>query len=252
MKTGMLCIHGFTGGPYEVRPFVEFIESKTDWVVKTPTLPGHGPTLSLKNLKAENWMMEAEQALRLLQKEVDRVVIVGFSMGGLIALYLSLRYKIDQIVLLSAAAKYISGGQLLNDVKEIMADAIQGKISTNTFYHLYEYKLTHTPFKATIEFLRIVKMVEPYYASITTPVCIVQGKKDGIVPFGTAEYLYDQLGSSEKLLVISEGGKHHICYSNDCDDWFNEVLVFLQQKEKTNYYDCSKKIASDSKSCYSV
>jgi len=238
MKTGMLCIHGFTGGPYEVQPFVEFIEMKTDWVVKTPTLPGHGPTLSLKNAKAETWMMEAEQALRLLQKEVDRVVIVGFSMGGLIALYLALRYKIDQIVLLSAAAKYISGGQLLDDVKEIMTDALQGSLSKNTFYHLYEYKLTHTPLKATIEFLRIVKMVEPYYGLITTPVCIVQGQKDGIVPFGTAEYLYEQLGSDEKLLVISEGGKHHICYSNDCEDWFNEVFSFLQSKEETNYDDC--------------
>ena len=252
MKTGVLCIHGFTGGPYEVQPFVEFIEGNTDWVVKAPTLPGHGPILSLKKIKAENWMMEAEQALRLLQKKVDRVVVVGFSMGGLIALYLAQRYKIDRLVLLSAAAKYISAGQLLEDVKEMMVDAIQGKLSTNTFYHLYEYKLTHTPLKATIEFLRIVKMVEPFYASIKTPTCIVQGRKDSIVPFGTADYLYEQLGSSEKLLVISESGKHHICYSDDCEDWFNKVLQFLQSNEEPNNHDCGKKIASDSKSCYSI
>ncbi|MET1014648.1 MAG: carboxylesterase, partial [Paenisporosarcina sp.] len=50
MKTGVLCIHGFTGGPYEVQPFVDFLERRTDWVVRTPTLPGHGPTLSLKKM----------------------------------------------------------------------------------------------------------------------------------------------------------------------------------------------------------
>ncbi|WP_369751104.1 alpha/beta hydrolase [Paenisporosarcina sp. TG20] len=159
MKTGILCIHGFTGGPYEIEPFVQYIKEKTDWIVRVPTLPGHGPRLSLTEFTAENWMMEPEQALRLLQKQVDRVVIVGFSMGGLIALYLSLRYKINRLVLLSTAVKYISAVQLLEDVKGIMADAVNGKISTNTFYHLYEYKLTNTPLRATIEFLRIVKMV---------------------------------------------------------------------------------------------
>ena len=34
--------------------------------------------------------MEAELALKKLQKEVDRVIVVGFSMGGLIAMYLAL------------------------------------------------------------------------------------------------------------------------------------------------------------------
>jgi len=53
-------------------------------------------------------------------------------------------------------------------------------------------------------------------------------------------------------LVISEGGKHHICYSNDCEDWFNEVFNFLQSKEETNYDDSGKMIASDAKSCYSI
>lgn len=238
MKTGILCIHGFTGGPYEIQPFVQYIEEKTDWLVKVPTLPGHGPTLSLNEFTAENWMMEAEQALRLLQKQVQRVVIVGFSMGGLIALYLSKRYKIDRLVLLSAAAKYISGGQLLSDVKDIMTDAVKGKLSTNTIYHLYEYKLTHTPIRSAIEFLRIVKMIEPYYKSIKVPVCIVQGQKDGIVPFTTAQHLYDSLGSDEKYLVTSENGKHLICYSDDSEEWFAKVFSFLQVKQKTNYYDC--------------
>lgn len=30
MKTGVLLIHGFTGGPYEVRPFVKFLQEKTN------------------------------------------------------------------------------------------------------------------------------------------------------------------------------------------------------------------------------
>ena len=72
------------------------------------------------------------------------------------------------------------------------------KYTPNTFYHLYDYKLTHTPFRAMFEFLRIVKMVEPYYSQIKTPVCLVQGEKDEIVPFSSAEHLYKTLGSEKK------------------------------------------------------
>ena len=98
-------------------------------------------------------------------RRVDRVIVVGFSMGGLIAMYLSLRYPVDKLVLLSAAAKYISPRVLLDDVRIMLTESITKKYTPNTFYHLYNYKLTHTPLRATFEFLRIVKMVEPYYQS---------------------------------------------------------------------------------------
>ncbi|MFD1927702.1 alpha/beta hydrolase [Sporosarcina siberiensis] len=230
MRTGVLFIHGFTGAPFEVQPFVNFMKRETDWEIAVPTLPGHGITLSLGRATAESWMMEAELAMRKLQSEVDRVVVVGFSMGGLIAMYLSLRYPVAKLVLLSAAAKYISPRNLLGDMGIILKESITKNYSPNTFYHLYAYKLTNTPPQATIEFLRIVKMVEPYYGLITAPVCIVQGAKDGIVPFSTAAHLFKVLGSSEKELITSDHGKHHICYSDDSEEWFAKVLEFIKKE----------------------
>ncbi|WP_144513655.1 carboxylesterase [Bacillus sp. FJAT-22090] len=232
MKTGVLCIHGFTGGPYEVKPFVEYLQAKTDWQIVVPTLPGHGETLELNNVTAENWMMEAELCLRQLQKEVDKIVVVGFSMGGVIAMYLANRYPIAKLILLSAAAKYIYPLQLLQDIKEITKEAIAGKLEDNILYKQYSYKWRATPIHATLEFVRLVRMVEPYYGQITIPVCLVQGKKDGIVPYTTAQFLYDQLGSKKKELIYSETGKHHICYSEDCEDWFGLALAFLSVPEE--------------------
>ena len=229
MKTGVLFIHGFTGGPLEVRPLVNFLKMKTNWQLAIPTLPGHGITLNLEKGSADSWLMEAELALKRLQKEVDRVIVVGFSMGGLIAMYLALRYKIDKLVLLSAAAKYISPRILLKEMRIMLAKPLLSKYPPNTFYHLYEYKIAHTPLRAIFEFLRIVRIVKPYYGLINTPVCIVQGEKDGIVPFSTAEHLLKKLGSEKKEFIKSPVGKHHICYSDDCDNWFNEVLRFMRE-----------------------
>ena len=231
MKTGVLCIHGFTGGPIELNPLVEYMKANTDWLIIVPTLPGHGDTLKLKRLTAETWMMAAEQALRQLQKQVDRVFVIGFSMGGIIAIYLALRYKIEKLVLLSAAAKYISPTQLLHDVGEIAKEAITGALEDNLLYKLYSPKLRATPIRATIEFMRLVKMVEKYYGQIKIPVCLVQGKKDGIVPFTTAPYLFEHISSTVKKLIFSEDGKHHICYSEDCNEWFSQTLAFLLEED---------------------
>lgn len=229
MKTGVLFLHGFTGGMFEVRPFIQYVEERTDWITSVPILPGHDFPIDLSKVTAENWMMEAELALNRLRKECDRILIVGFSMGGIIALYLALRYKIEKLVLLSAAAKYISPRILLADAAVLVAESVTKSFPPNTFYHLYDYKLRNTPLHAAKEFLRVVNMVKPYYGKITTPVCIVQGKKDGIVPFSTAGHLLRSLGSQQKQLIVSENGKHHICYSDDHQVWFPKVYEFMKK-----------------------
>src|SRR5690554_1303640 len=131
MRTGVLCIHGFTGGPFEVEPFADYLAEQTDWVIEIPTLPGHGEKLELGAQSAEVWMMEAELALKRLKAKADRVIIVGFSMGGLIALYLSMRYKVDRLVLLSAAVKYISPVQMRAEVRGALRDLISKRITQN-------------------------------------------------------------------------------------------------------------------------
>lgn len=229
MKTGVLCIHGFTGGPYEVRPFADFLGQQTDWNILVPTLPGHGDTLALKNISADSWLMEAELAIRELKKSSDRIIIVGFSMGGLIAMYLAMRYKVDRLVLLSAAAKYISPPQLLEEVKGALSDAAKRQLAENEFYQRYQYKLINTPMLSTREFLKVVKLVEPYYKNIHIPVCIVQGMKDGVVPESSADFIYDNISSGDKQIIRSEVGKHMICYSDDCEDWFAKVLAFMKK-----------------------
>lgn len=228
MKTGVLCIHGFTGGPFEVEPFADYLSEQTDWIIEIPTLPGHGEKLTLGEQSAEVWMMEAELALKRLKAQTDRIIIVGFSMGGLIAMYLSMRYKIDRLVLLSASVKYINPTQIREEVRDATRDLLERRINQNALFHLFEYKFRNTPIRSTVEFLRVVKMVEPYYHLISLPVYIVQGDQDSVVPPATAEHIYEMLGSEEKHLYHSQDGKHLICYSKDSADWFKKVLEFMR------------------------
>jgi carboxylesterase len=230
MKTGVLFLHGFSGGPYEVQPFINYIKDRTDWAVSIPTFSGHGEAeqLSMKGYKAEHWLMEAEAAYRRLTKQVDEVIVVGFSMGGVIAMYLAIRYKVKKLVLLSAAAKYVSPLQLFKDIRAMAYDLVHHKLEENELFTRYKFKLKNVPPSATVEFMKVVQKTKPYIHQITCPTFIVQGLLDGIVPSNTAQLLFDQIASTKKYMHISKKGKHHICYSEDCDQWFEEVYHFLK------------------------
>ncbi|MGR7911860.1 alpha/beta hydrolase [Lysinibacillus capsici] len=230
MSVGVLCIHGFSGGPYEVKPFTSYLRSHTDWIIEEPTLSGHGEDLHMSGFKAKHWLMDAELAFRSLAKKVDEVIVVGFSMGGIIALYLAKRYKVKKLVLLSAAAKYVSPKQLVKDFKMLATEAYHHNLTNNELYLRYHQKFNNVPLASTVEFMKLVRMVEPYYRHIQIPVYIVQGKLDGIVPYHTAQFLFDELASIDKVLYFSDNGKHHICFEEDCSEWFPQVLMFLKDK----------------------
>jgi len=230
LSVGVLCIHGFSGGPYEVEPFTTYLRVHTDWVIAEPTLSGHGEELHMSGFKAKHWLMDAELAFRSLVKKVDEVIVVGFSMGGIIALYLAKRYKVKKLVLLSAAAKYVSPKQLVKDFKMLATEAYHHNLTNNELYLRYHQKFNNVPLASTVEFMKLVRMVEPYYRHIQIPVYIVQGKLDGIVPYHTAQFLFDELASTDKVLYFSDNGKHHICFEEDCSEWFPQVLMFLKDK----------------------
>lgn len=227
MTVGILVIHGFTGGPYEVEPLVQYLQHTTHYLIESITLSGHGEDLQLNGYTHMHWLMEAELAFRTLQRHVDRIVVIGFSMGGLIAMYLAKRYPVYKLVLLSAAAKYVSPVQLTRDLQILVNDTMRGVVKDNSMYQNYRRKFRKVPLQAVIEFLKCTRKVSRYIAHLTLPIFIVQGQRDEVVPYVSAQYLYNKISSSEKYLYMSQTGKHLICYSEDCAKWFEKVRQFI-------------------------
>ncbi|WP_456275044.1 alpha/beta hydrolase [Bacillus sp. AK031] len=229
---GCLILHGFTGGPYEVDPLAQYLEYHTDWKISVPTLPGHGESLALKGKKAEEWIQCAEKELKNLLETCEKVYIIGFSMGGLIASYLAVNYPVCKLVLLSAAAYYVNPKQLLADIKEMVQDVFRGDLSNNELYLRYKKKIKDTPISATYQFRKVVLMVKPLLKEISIPVFIAQGKKDGIVPPKSADFLFEEITYDEKERYFSEEAKHLICHSDDSADLFEKVASFLLKESE--------------------
>ncbi|MGA9288107.1 MAG: alpha/beta fold hydrolase [Anaerobacillus sp.] len=225
---GCLLIHGFTGAPYEVEPLAEYFRYHTDWVISSPTLPGHGEEDTLQGITFNEWIDTAETYLQEMQKQCDTIYLVGFSMGGVLAGYLASKYKVDKLVLLSAALQYIQPIQMVKDIWEMMTDLCKGKLRHNELFIRYSKKLKTTPFLASLEFRKLVQNLKPSFELVSIPTIILQGKLDGMVPYKTANSIYHLIGSDQKQVYLMENSKHLICHGEDRQDVINTVYRFLK------------------------
>ncbi|GGB55595.1 alpha/beta fold hydrolase [Virgibacillus dakarensis] len=224
---GCLIIHGYTGGPYEVDPLASFLTENTNWHITVPTLPGHGKKLTLKDISHKRWIQAAENTLEQMLEKYDEIYLIGFSMGGMIASYLAAKYNVTKLVLLAPAGKYLSFTQICRDIGGVVADGLRGTLNKNKLYLHYKRKLGAVPFKANLEFLKLVKYTKPYLKKVDTPVLIAQGQQDGMVPYKTAYYLEKEITSKQKEIVFFERSRHLICLGNDKDTLNSMVYSFL-------------------------
>jgi carboxylesterase len=231
---GCLIIHGYTGGPHEVEPLAEFLRKETDWHIEVPTLPGHGKKLDLNDVSYKDWIDSAEEALQKMQEWCQKMYLVGFSMGGMIAAYLAGKYHIDKLVLLAPSRKYLSFKQIAADVSDVLGDGIKGNLGQNEMYNHYKKKFHAVPVKANIEFMKLVNYTRPYLKKVKTPVFIAQGQQDQMVPYRTPIYLDKEIQSERKEIILFERSRHLLCHGEDKDILNQMVYRFLSQSGEKN------------------
>jgi len=74
---GVLCLHGFTGTPYEIAPLARALGA-AGFAVSAPMLAGHGESaLALAATRWPDWLASAEAALDRLRHGAYRVVLDG-------------------------------------------------------------------------------------------------------------------------------------------------------------------------------
>ncbi|TXL61689.1 alpha/beta fold hydrolase [Cerasibacillus terrae] len=238
---GCLLIHGYTGSPHELEPLTGYLQKRTNWEIQVPILPGHGNQLELEDVSYEEWMSAAEKAYVELRKRCDIVYVIGFSMGGMIAVYLAAKYDVTKLVLLATAGKYLSFRKLFVHLGEVIEDGIKGNLQENEYYLNYKGKWGEVPFKANIEFMKLVRLTRKYLKNVKSPVFIAQGQMDGLVPYQTAYYLDKEIPSKQKEIVFFEESNHLICLGSDKETLNKMVYDFLTEPMNIERSCCDSK-----------
>lgn len=101
---GLLLLHGFMASPGEVAWLAEYLAGR-GYTVYAPRLPGHGfDPAAMRRVRWQDWYAGALDAYHLLRRGCERVVVIGHSMGGLLATLLASEHPVAALVV--AAAPY--------------------------------------------------------------------------------------------------------------------------------------------------
>ncbi len=100
-RPAALLVHGFPGTPGEMRALGQALHN-TGWTVHGPLLPGFGPQVeTLIDRQYSEWVAAVDEALAVLQREHDPVLLVGHSMGGALSIHVAAARPPTALVLLA-------------------------------------------------------------------------------------------------------------------------------------------------------
>lgn len=233
-KTGVLLIHGFTGSPSEMRYLGDYLKDKS-FSVRGVLLKGHG--ISPKEMKKTNykdWIKSAEQGYIELAESCDEVFVVGFSMGGAIALQLAKKYDIKGIVSLSTPIKILSRQYYIAAIVKYLSFGLgkHSKIVKQKDPFIISYD--KTSIKCIISFMKLISMVKLDLHKVEKPILIMQSYGDGTVHPSSANIIYKRVASTDKSIIFLHNSGHVITCDSEKEQVFDEVHNFINKRCGTN------------------
>lgn len=222
MKLGILFLHGYTGGRYELLPLINYLSDRYDFVVEAPEYPGHGLNLLIKETNEDMWFNRAEKSYELLRRKTDKVIIVGFSMGGVIASLLVKSHQPNKLVLIAPAFENIHFSDLVKQTPRYVNSMRHADLKLMEFMILRTLKVDY---KSFLSFKRLQQKALFSPEMIDTKTLIIHGQEDILVPIEKSRLLTRRIKHS-KLIEI-EKGPHEICLSKVNNKVFYEVEKFI-------------------------
>ncbi len=237
---GVLLLHGFTSHISCIDP-VEPRVQKLNLPYRMPLLRGHGTqSADLEGVTWQNWVEDGEKALQELLNEAEKVVLVGLSMGCLVALQLAVRYpeKIAGIVCVAPALKVRSKLAVLAPFIARFQKTHHARLSPKSYFDPEAMRTNQnymqTPSQSVVEFLKFAKATyDPNFVSqITAPIQIIATTRDLTIDHRTAQWLYDNVSSKDKQLEWYHRSGHEMLRDAEKEQVLDVIEAFLVVSER--------------------
>jgi carboxylesterase len=236
-SVGVVCVHGFTGSPYDMR-FLGGELARAGFHVHGLMLPGHGTRIEdLDATRWTDWADAVEDAFDAMRLSCNRVAVVGLSLGGLLSLHLASR-RPDVAAVASLAAPLWLEGLSARVAQWAMTGAlarlpiqtlpkIGGPDVRDPVVKATRFAYPAIPVKALGELARFMRVVDEELDAIKQPVLVLHAEQDHTAPVACAKKIAERTHAVR--MRILPRSYHVIANDVERDIVAAEVIHFLRQ-----------------------
>jgi carboxylesterase len=234
-KTGCLLIHGFTGAPKEMRWLGEHLADE-GFSVLGVRLFGHATDQrDLLRSRWQDWFVSVEDGYHYLRGTCDRIVVMGLSLGGSLALHFGAQFPMVGIV--ACSAPYVLPDKLaylmrpilpiLGHIWRFFPKAEPDWVNTEMAKDHLEYPAY--PIRGAVELDKQLKEMRRHLPKITVPVLLVHSINDQSVPMRHATRIYEALGTKDKGILWLENSGHIVVRDAERERVFQSTTDFIRR-----------------------
>ncbi len=233
-EDGVLVIHGFTGWPGELRQLSERL-NKEGLTVSLPRLPGHGTNArDFMESRWRDWLRRAVDEYLELAATVQRVHLVGFSMGGVLAILLASRFPVGRLVLAAPAVRIRNPFLPLARPISIFVRKARwsrppeedDQADDDHRVLVREYWTWRFP-RESADLARLKRMARAALPRVTAPTLVLLGKRDGTVPTSTLKLVKDRIGTNAVEGMVLGTTGHGIYTEGDAPEAIAATVRWL-------------------------
>lgn len=179
----VICLHGFTGNPYEVSPAMSSL-SDMGLPAVAPLLPGHGyrerhkQEQEFSKITLNGMLSAARQEIAKARERYSRVGMFGLSMGGAISLTMAAEGLLDACAVAAPALRLPLKAEILIPLLSWASFTLQAPLQEPFYLPVYEFHHSKA--------LRTLSQISGYarrkLSKIQCPVLAVHSHKDLMVP----------------------------------------------------------------------
>ena len=196
--TGVLVIHGFTGSPCSMRPVAQAL-ADAGHTIELPRLPGHGTSIDdMLTTSWSDWSTTVLDTFGDLASRCERVMAVGLSMGGTLALWLAATQPgLAGVAVINPLAK--TDPEMVDQVRSFVeaggtvTESIGNDIAKPG---VDEVSYDQTPLAPLLSLFGAVDELQPLLADITAPTLVLTSRNDHVVPPHHSEHVAASVSGS--------------------------------------------------------
>lgn len=179
MNKTIVCLHGY--GKRRSVQFNYLVDKLKDYNFVCPDYYSLQPN----DIDYHNWLNRVDEVLN--QHKSDEIIIIGFSLGAVIASYFANKYDVKKLILIGGSFEYD------NFLK------VKGANPESAI-----------PAKYIDTFVQLVDNCANAIYEVECPITFIHAKGDEIIPYAVSQNRYSQCKNRESKLFLLDGGQHMV------------------------------------------